>query len=43
MSHARLLGIECGGEVEHACHMPDFKEVSVVVWYSIHVLCLLHV
>ena len=30
MSHARLQGSECDGEVEHACHMPDFKEVSVM-------------
>ena len=30
MSHARLQGSECNGEVEHACHMPDFKEVSVM-------------
>ena len=28
MSHAGLQGSECDGEVEHACHMPDFKEVS---------------
>ena len=30
MLHARLQGSECDGEVEHACHMPDFKEVSVM-------------
>ena len=29
MSHARQ-GSECDGEVEHACHMPDFTELSVV-------------
>ena len=30
MLHARLQGSECNGKVEHACHMPDFKEVSVM-------------
>ena len=32
MSHARLQGSEgmCSGMVQHACHMPDFKEVSVM-------------
>ena len=30
MSHARLQGIECGGVAQHTCHMPDFKEVSVM-------------
>ena len=30
MSHARLQVSECDGDVEHACHMPDFKEVSVM-------------
>ena len=45
MSHAKLQGIQCDGEVEHACHMPDIKEVKVCVveWYSIHVLCMLYV
>ena len=42
-AHARLQGSKCDGEVEHACHMPDLKELSVVEWHSIHVLCLLHI
>ena len=29
LSHIRLQGSECGGMIQHACHMPDFKAVKV--------------